>query len=321
VVGAAAANVDAINELIHSDHHYHKDAVAITVASSALLKSVSAASTLPTLAPKGLEGLGAKLALPARQVVVVSPPAPVAAAAPAASPVSPLRISTGSQSRAALATMVDPNEVCGTLSPRQQEEELNTPDVPDFTGDLDLDMWKSLEGLLTLDGLEEFTMENSESTDTQEEQLKQETAAIPSPTPSPVPHSLLSTSKNCKRKLLSPPSPIAPVACVASPPPALVPDATHVLEGHSFETRVVDGQTFVEVVFDEEQAGKLSPSASVLSVSDLSDSGFSGSLSDGSASPLSDCTPADQSLNDFPISLDGSGFLDEFGELFPNIAY
>jgi len=325
VVGTAAADVDTINELIHSDHHYHKDAITITVASSdALIKPVP--STLPALAPKGLEGLRAKLALPARQVVVVAPPAPVVAAAPVASPISPLRpVGASNQSRAALATMVDPNEVCGTLSPRQQDSDPNpASDVPDLGSDLDLDMWKSLEGLLTLDGLEEFTMdtetpESSVDAVAQAEQVLQETVAnLSSPT---TPVASIIPPKSCKRKLLSPPSPITPTVCAASPPPAMVPDATHVLEGHSFETRIVDGQTFVEVVFDEEQACKLSPSSSVLSVSDLSDSGFSGSISNGSASPLSDSDHSEENLNDFTMSLDGSGFLEDFGELFPNIAY
>jgi len=253
---------------------------------------------------------------------VVSPPPtqqPVLVpAAPAAGPVAPAG-GTDGKSRSALATMVDPNEVCGTLPAKDEEQTLNTPDIH---GELDLDMWKSLEGLLTLDGLEDFTMESTaaESGAGVEPGAQQETTVVAASPPSPVaPLAQITKDKSCIKRKLGYSSPHSQVS-VSSPPPAMVPDTTHILEGHSFETRVVDGQTFVEVVFDEEQAGKLSPS-SVLSVSDLSDSGFSGSISDGSASPLSDCAPAEESLNDFTISLDGAGFLEEFGELFPNIAY
>jgi len=299
-VGSAATNVDTINELIHSDHHYYKVEPAAPVAS--VPSNICVVSdSLPTLAPKGLEGLGAKLAFPSSQVVVVSTLAqpPVVHSAPAVNVVAGWNATNfgagglGANSKAALATMVDPNVVCAPRSVRSQPS-VDTA-VPDLTEELDADMWKSLEGLLSLEGLEDFPMDDVKPKEQQETMITEST-------PAPVTQA---KSKGRKRKQSS------LMDQSVSPPPACVPSPTDMIDGENFE-----------MVFQDDQAGKLSP-ASVLSStnSDLSDSGFSGNFSDNAASPLSECAPSHEGMSDFTVCLDGSGFLEEFGELFPNIAY
>ena len=303
LVGSPTTNVDTINELIQSDHQYYKEEPSASIAgcvASVPSNIVSAdlldgSEVLPTLAPNGLEGLGAELALPSSQMVVVSslaqtPATPSSAAATQWTQAKSGTFNLGSSNKAAMATMVDPNIVCAPRPVRAlptTPTETTVPDVEEgftsFPLDMDLD-YESLEGLLSLDAIDNFPLQEPEA------QQQQQQAVIT--TSAPV-SATVSNSKGRKRKQSS--------AAVNSVSPAHVSDLSHVTYG-------LDSEVSLE---EDCQSGGIG-----------SDSGFSGELSDAS-SPISDCTPSPGSVSDASTEMDGAGWQEDFTELklFPDIGF
>lgn len=302
LVGSPTANVDTINELIQADHHYYKEEPSASIASSVASVPSNIVSTdllngsevLPTLASNGLEGLGAELALPSSQMVVVSsqtqsPATPSSAATTGWAMAKSGTVHLNSNTKAAMATMVDPNIVCAPRPVRATPTEATVPEVDEgftsFPLDMDLD-YESLEGLLSLDAIDNFPLQDPEAQ--QQQQAVITTSAPVSAT--------VSNSKSRKKKQSS-----AVVNSVPPPPPPHVSDWSHVTYG-------LDSEVTLE---DNCQNGGVSP-----------DSGFSGDLSDAS-SPMSDCTPSPGSVSDASAEMDGAEWQEDFTELklFPDIGF
>lgn len=272
VVGSAAANLDTINELIQTDHHYYKEEPNITVASSVAsiptnivnTSLLSSSKVLPSLAPTGLEGLKAKLALPSGQVVVVNSLAQSPVTTTSSATAGWNRMHTGSHSlssssKAALATMVDPNVV---YAPRPVEAEPDSIDtLPEMEDGFlsDAEIMKSLEGLLSIDGF-------ADQLQTQQQQQQQ--AVITADTPAPATTTATVKSRDRKRKLNS------SVTNTVSPPVVHSQDLSRVTFG-------LDSEGNSE---EEYQNGNLSPDSGYLS----SPGNASSPESDRSSSPERD---------------------------------
>ena len=296
LVGSAAAHVDAINELIQSDHQYHKEEPCAPVAScvaSAPSNSVgegllNGSEVLPALAPKGLQSRRAELALRPGQVVVVSslapsPAAPISAASAGWTSANSGTLSLGSSSKAAMMTiMVDPNVVCPPLPVRASPpapEEAEVPEVAEELSGFQLDMdIESFADLLKMDV--DFPLNDP--------QPQQHQAVITASTP------VSPTVSNSKRKQSS-----AIINSVS--PPVHVGDVSRVTYGLESEA----------VAEEDCRNG-----------SDSSDSGFSGDLDDERSAP-SDGSSSPGSFSDSSAEMDGVEWQEDFTELklFPEIGF
>ena len=182
VVGSAAAQLDTINELIQSEHHYFKIQPTTDVGSNVVVSSTNVHDTVnkPQISLLGSESLGAQLSLPTsqqRQVVVISrPPVPASstsrplqAIAPnlAPRPIAPkveprsLLNTTILSTREALSRMVNPNEVCVPRTALQPDLATTSTDAgllqDNLLPDLEFDkIFDESENLLSFEHLSEF---------------------------------------------------------------------------------------------------------------------------------------------------------------------
>lgn len=165
MVGSPAANVDTINELIQSDHHYHKQ-----VEESALSPSSPCVEVLSTVTASQ-EGIVPDQALPSSQTVVMECVQETVSPVMTSSTVICSDIAVGDGEEAVLGQVVDPNEVCdvGLLHVKTEPTPTSGSNV--------IDIISSLEDLInneSLLGSDSLTCSTSE--------LQQQQALITSPT-------------------------------------------------------------------------------------------------------------------------------------------
>lgn len=288
----------SINELIQSDHQYHKEEPKVlpvpttpfsSNVSTSLLDGRQVITTVPSSHPS--LPLSAQPTTLQSAAMVSSSSACLAGPTGLASRGRPTRPSPFSSSKMSMTTMVDPNMV---YSPRPRVPELSQLDDSNMDNSslLSPDMLESLDGLLSLEDLVDLSDLDQKPDPSQ----KAQQTVITSSSPPPSGGSAAVSKNSTQRKT----STLKTTRAVKQEQPAHV-FSNSKPKGH----QPVPGQT-------EGQDGYLSP-----------DSGFVSDSSDGSLADLSDSSPSPASLSS--PDMEALGWQEDFInvsmdlQLFPDV--